>query len=54
MGRYFKNHLEFLEYQKRKQRDSTFAEQIVKEVELEQWNQFIEERQIIREVGMLI
>jgi len=53
MGKKFKNHLEFLEFKKREERNSDFAERLVRQVETESMHEYLNENSILKEVGEL-
>ena len=51
MGKTFKNHTEFIEFEKIKKQNSDLAERLVKQVEEKLLDEYINEQNILNEVG---
>ena len=51
MGKTFKNHTEFIEFKKREKQNSDFAERLVKQVEEKLLDEYLNEQNILNEVG---
>lgn len=54
MGKDFKNHIEFLAFNKRRKGNSDFAERLVRHVEKEAMHEYLNEQNILEEVGKLL
>jgi len=54
MGKNFKNHLEFIEFQEKEKRNSDFAERLVRQIERESMHDYLNENNILHKVGKLL
>jgi len=54
MGKTFKNHEEFIKLQEKEKRDLDFAERLVRQVETESMHEYLNENNILNQVGKLL